>query len=121
MSVFDNIYLQFWVCPFKDHRERRGVVTVVWDGPEAFCTVPSCIHSLQNREVRQLYKREMWDCFLASQHGAASRREAELFELFGREDIALKWWLLAASQGDEDARQYVQFILFEQGEGEYGE
>lgn len=104
-----------WKCPF--HRDAQ----VVMDSEQSFCTVQDCFHYVGNKSNRRLYEREMWDCFLASQGGdaAAMRREAELLELFGFPDKALGWWLKAAKTGDEDARQYIQYVLFEQGEDEY--
>lgn len=39
--------IRFWVCPVREHGERRSergmpVVTVTWVGDVAHCTAPDC-------------------------------------------------------------------------------
>ena len=42
-ELFDlDVPVRFWVCPIDEHRERKGVVTVEWDGDVAHCTYPGC-------------------------------------------------------------------------------
>ncbi|MFD5548703.1 hypothetical protein ACFWJQ_18445 [Streptomyces goshikiensis] len=46
---------------------------------------------------------------------AMMRRFAELLEVVGDQLAANHWWLKAADAGDEDARDYVDFLQEESG------
>lgn len=50
MEAIGNARVRFWVCPVREHGDRRdgrgwSVVTVDWRDGVAYCTAPGCDHS----------------------------------------------------------------------------
>lgn len=42
--------IRFWVCPVREHRDRKRTVTVEWRGDVAYCTFPDCDRTSANTQ-----------------------------------------------------------------------
>ena len=42
MDLLRKTPVQFWICPIREHAERRNTVTVEWRDNVAYCTFLGC-------------------------------------------------------------------------------
>lgn len=42
LELLADVPVRFWQCPVEEHAERKGEVTVRWDGDTAHCTADGC-------------------------------------------------------------------------------